>query len=375
MESGVLEQSQLNHLEFDKVTDPRRIPLPDELPLPPRMGHLPKDILKSSTVENLLSQNEDLMARLKVALRRLSSLESDNQRLLQISEEARHLSAISEDKAMILKEKDQAWKLKADFYQNEKEILREKLKVYEEKLQSNQSEIARHKKYQEKIRTQVKPHLLQLKEYARGLELKATVLEENIVRRDAQLLEVREQISEVVKNSRQQVELAEARSHDVVESYEESLNSLREQLQTATAARQDLETKVARLRRTEQRCDEMENENIELRRSKEELSTRLESEVQGLQTRLETYTRDNARLKIESEDLRAKALSDHDRLKFLDRQNLDLQAQLESLRFLWSSRSEESEKLKLALSSLEKINVDLSAKLQEMRESQRESNP
>ena len=36
---------------------------------------------KSSSIENLLSQNEDLMARLKVLTRRLAAIEEENQNL------------------------------------------------------------------------------------------------------------------------------------------------------------------------------------------------------------------------------------------------------------------------------------------------------
>jgi chromosome segregation ATPase len=348
--------------------------LPDELPPPPSLRDLPKEILKSSTVENLLSQNEDLMARLKVALRRLSSLEMDNQRLAQAAEEAKFKANISEDQSLILKEKDQLWREKAVEATNEKEILAEKLQATESRLQTTEAELQRHRKYADRIRTQVKPHMLQMKEYAHGLETRVHDLENDVNRREAQVRDLREQIVEVVKNSRIQVEQAEVRSHDVVDSYEKSLSAAKEELELLRASTHDLEIKAARLRRAEQRGDELENEVVELRRNKQELGNRFETECRRLMDRAEELSKENVRFKMENEDLRAKVMEDDGRLKEFTKQTLDLQSQLESLRYLWTARNDENERLKLSLAALEKLNIDLSLRLQEVRSSESASN-
>jgi hypothetical protein len=48
----------------------------------------------------------------------------------------------------------------------------------------------------------------------------------------------------------------------------------------------------------------------------------------------------------------------------------ELEEQLTSLRYMWTSKCEETEKLKISLQSLEKINLDLSQKLNESRKGQ-----
>lgn len=370
--SSTFGHSPVGHLEFEnegtEVRDGvRGIPLPDELPMPPDVRHLPKDILKSATVENLLAQNEDLMARLKVSLRRLSVLELDNQKLATAADEARRRLSVAEDQSLILREKDSAWKEKAEQLHTHNDVLKEKVAALNDRLKASEHEIQRHRKFHDRVRAQVKPHLHQLKEYARSLEQNLKESEAAGARREAQIRDLREQIGEVAKNSRYQVEQAEARVHEVIDSYEKTLTSVTEELELAKNVIRDLETKAVRMRTAEARCDLLENENVELRRSKDELTERFTGETQRLMTKAEELNRENARLKIENEDMRAKLLSDYDRLRELEKSSLDQQAQLESLRFMYANKSEENERLKLALASFEKLNIDLSQKIQEMR--------
>ncbi|HRO66799.1 MAG TPA: hypothetical protein PL182_04480 [Pseudobdellovibrionaceae bacterium] len=367
MESEVLGKNPINHFDFENETGIRSVPLPDEMPAPLDLRHLPKDVLKSSTVENLISQNEDLMARLKVALRRLSSMELENQALAKSAEESQRKAALAEDQSLVLKEKDRAWKNRIREYETEREILAEKIRVLSDRAREQENELVRHRKYHEKIRSQVKPHLMQLKEYSRKLEKQIEELTADQDGKNALIQDLRVQISEVTRNSRHQVELAENRVHELIESYEASLEQASEESKKLKAHNEDLEIKAARLRRTEQVRDELENTVIELRRSKESLSIRFESESRRLGESVENLSKENARFKVENEDMREKISGDFEKIKELQKQNLDLQSQLESLRYLWASRNEENEKLKLSLSSLERLNVDLSSKIQEMR--------
>src|ERR1051325_6147799 len=52
-----------------------QIPLPDQLPTRIDVSRLPQDILHTSTVETLLNQNQDLMTRLSINIRRVTDLE------------------------------------------------------------------------------------------------------------------------------------------------------------------------------------------------------------------------------------------------------------------------------------------------------------
>src|SRR6185437_9717415 len=81
MEKGSFHDSQLDpfparpktRTEADDVV--RQIPLPNQMPKGLEFSEIPASILKTATMETLLSQNEDLMARLSVALRKGNALE------------------------------------------------------------------------------------------------------------------------------------------------------------------------------------------------------------------------------------------------------------------------------------------------------------
>lgn len=382
MESGVLNRTQLNHLEFSSEATgaPAAIPLPDELPARPDLRNIPRDILATSTVENLISQNEDLMARLKVSLRRLTTLELENQKLIQESGEARHRARLADDQVQIFREKDSVWKDKAEDFRRERDILEEKLKSSLQQARQLQShlnetlaESFRLKRYQERIRTQVKPHLVQLKDYAQSLEAQIAEGENERSRKDGQIQDLRDQILRVSQGSKMQIEDMERRFHDTVRTYEDQIASSNRENESLRQTAKDLEMRVDRLRKSEQRCDQLENEIIELRRQREEMSEKLETENRSWIERTEGTNRDNARLQIENEDLKQRTLADYDKIKDLEQTRFDLQSQLDSLRFLWQSRNDENERLKATVAALEKLNLDLSKKLQELRSSAEET--
>lgn len=372
METGLLGQSPTQRLEFTEE-DVSQIPLPDELPRPPSTHHLPPEILKSGVIENLISQNEDLMARLKVALRRLSLTEIENQKLSQDNELARKDLLKTRDQMLVLREKDNAWKAKTESLETDREVLAEKCRILESRLKADEAEMARHRKYHERIKSQVKPYLVQLKEYARSLEIDLQSQGLELQKRETLVQDLRRQMSEVVRNSRLQIEAHELKSHELVDSYENSLREMRQELDLLRETNRDLEARAARLRRAEQRADEYENELIELRRSKEETQGRFEKEFDRLMTKTEELSRENAKLRVAHEDLTQISTHDKKRLDELERETLNSQGQLESLRYMWQSLREENESLRLRMKTLEKINVDLSSKIQDVRQKAQEA--
>src|SRR5262245_56948023 len=86
------------------------IPLPDEIPPPPDLSHLPKDVLHSSTVETLLTQNQDLMARLAVNIRRCAEMEENALLMEQKFEALRFEKQVATDQVQVFKEKEKLQK-------------------------------------------------------------------------------------------------------------------------------------------------------------------------------------------------------------------------------------------------------------------------
>lgn len=346
------------------------IPLPDEMPATFNYAHLPKEILKSSSIESLISQNEDLATRLKVALRRLALLENENQKLGDEAQKARLSQTAVADQILIFKEKDNLWKQKLQQAEKVKEVQIEKARNLEIKVGKLAAEVDRYHKYHERIKTQVKPYIHQLKEYSRNLEARTEQLANESSRSEAQLRDLRYQIMEVTKVSRQQIEIHEKKSQELVSFYEQQLETQTKHIQNLTQLNQELESKALRLNKALEKQDELENQIVELIRSKEELKIRLEQEVVRLQDKSSELHRQNKRLEIEHADLQALAISNEAQIKSLQKEKQDLTDQLDSLRYMWNAKVDEAEKLTTAIQSLERINVDLSQKVNELRTEQ-----
>lgn len=363
---------ELSNLDFvpEQHKEIGSIPLPDEMPRRHDLSQIPKDILKSNTVENLISQNEDLMGRLKVALRRLSSLETENQKFNEETHRARLSQSASADQLLILKEKDQMWKARIDQFEKDKSIYTEKFRLLHEKLLRTSAELDRHHKYHERIKLQVKPYISQLKEYSKSQEEKAQTLTHELEHREAQLRDLRHQIIELTKNSRAQIEHAEKKNFEMIQFYETQIEKLSTENQEHKEHLVELEEKALRLHKALGRQDELENELVEMTRSKDDLRQRLEKEKQHLQERNNELSRHNHKLGIEHADLQVRVCGDQERLTHFEKENADLQDQLESLRYMWNAKKEECEKLRSGMSSLEKLNLELSQRINEIRQAQ-----
>lgn len=375
METETFQNAFLANLDFEQQTSKRSeaIPLPDEMPKRNDFSHLPKEILKSSTVENLISQNEDLMARLKVSLRRLSLLENENQRFSEESHKARMSQSSTTDQLLVWKEKDNLWKAKVDQLEKEKAIQAEKMRAFQEKSQTLASEMSRHLKYQEKIKTQVRPYVAQLKEYSRTQDIKLSETESLLANREAQLRDLRHQMMEVAKNSIYQVEVTEKKSKDMIEFYETQITKMTEDLAHLTRVQEELELKSLKLHAALERQDSLENELVAIRRSKEEMRQRLESDLGQTTDRMQELSRQNQKLGVEHADLQVRVIDNQDRIQKLEKENFQMHEQMESLRYMWNAKNEENEKLKAAAAALERLNIELSQKLSEIRRSEEAS--
>ncbi len=86
--------------------DVSRIPVPSEIPMDIDTSQIPKEVLRTGAVESLISQNEDLMARLKVVIRRQSHLETQLADSEKTNLAATHRFEIINDQLAVYKEKD-----------------------------------------------------------------------------------------------------------------------------------------------------------------------------------------------------------------------------------------------------------------------------
>ncbi len=367
-----MDLRNIDFLQDEETFSISKIALPDEMPRAADRADIPHELLKSTTVENLISQNEDLMGRLKVALRRLSSIELENQKLTEQTRKAVLSQTALKDQVMIFKEKDHLWKNKTDALEASRQFLETKANALEEKVAKLSAAMDRHTKYQEKIRTQVKPYIAQLKEFSIKLQEDLNKAENQSNSKEALISDLRNQIIEISKASKTQIEIQTKKNEDLTSFYESQIDSLQRELESLKEIRQDHDFKTLKLNKALERQDWLENEVIQISRSKEELKLRMEDEVNSLQARIHELNRQNQRLGMEHADLQVKVVDDSQSLQKLKTENEQLREQLEGLRYMWTAKNEETEKLKTALSGLERLNVELSQRINNLRE-QKES--
>lgn len=272
-----------------------------------------------------------------------------------------------QDEIYILRENESNWKVQSSQHEQTLQLQEEKIYILTSQLERAQSEILRHQKYHEKIKQQVRPYLQQLKEYARSLEEQTDRAEKKLNHKETQIRELRTQMGELSKNTKTQIESMDRENQSSIESYENQLQNLYKEMETIKAESEALVLKNQKLQRAYDRQVELENQLIEITRAKDLQKSQLEGEVLRVQEKNNDYHRDNQKLQIEHADLQQRVLSDTERIKEFEKNQYDLQHQLESLRFMWNAKNEENEKLKLALQALEKLNLDLSLKIQELR--------
>ncbi|MBX2995940.1 MAG: hypothetical protein KF681_14030 [Bdellovibrionaceae bacterium] len=362
MENGSFQTpfSDVAHLDFREELPPT----PEQAPAPARMARTPSARpTTSSTVEALLSQNEDLMARLKVTLRRLTALEAENDTLKDIEHEVRTENASLTDQLLIWKEKESYWHKKNQTLENDMNAIRARFP----ELEQMEEKIERYKKYHEKIRVQVKPYIQQLKAYAQNLTLEIRKLMTEIESKEAKRLDVERRLRDLRADMDEQYRRQDQQSRELVALFEDEKSRLQLELTELRKINMALEGKADKLDQALMRQDELENVIIALNRSQEEAKEAYKKGITDREIEFETLKRDLTEERYKNKGLDSKLqaiVQESDRQKHRADQ---LQEQLSSLRYLWTNKCEETEKLQLTLQSLEKLNQELSAKLNQLR--------
>lgn len=338
------------------------IPTPDEMPETSLRSMIPEEHTLHASVETALAQNEDLMARLKVTLRRLTNTENENIELKKsLATMSRRLNSVDDDR--------QVWK------ERENQLV-EQLRAFEVRVLSQKSmakemmdlkeRLSRFKKYQEKIRVQVKPFVQNLKNYADSLVREVQELHSELTRKESDVAELEE------KNFNLESELREIHEQHALQIQRLTSENEKERSQSLadlTLAQQELQrtlNKATQYDEMRAREDELENTLVAVRREREASLSELRAREQDLLKEL-----GHSKIKIIELQTQQGSLSEKNQIAEGERQRLEsqvqnLQEQMVSLRFMWNSQSAEMEKLRASQNSLEKLNSELSRQLNNM---------
>lgn len=350
-----LTQSLLESYEIQEDNTPTPSLAPD--------SYVSKDLLKSATIENLISQNEELMNRQKVTLRRLATLEDLNQELQAENFQQKNQILNYSDQVQVLKEKDAAWKAKVD----ELEVEKENLSRIAQEFEKTQSELERHRKYHDKVKYQVKPYIQSLKTARDQAQKEQEALWSQLQLKDTQVRDVRLQMQEVLRQAKNQVDDIQRQKQGLVEHFETQIQNLKEEKLFFETSYNELKNKLTQMHIALEKKAELENRVIELDRSKQDIKTQLENEIIRLQGRVNDLDALRTRFEIENTDLKAHIQDDYQSKIKTEEEIIQLRRQMESLRFMWNQKNEESERQRKSLEALEKLNYSLSQKLEEVR--------
>lgn len=346
------------------TTSYQAVPTPDEIPAAmSNLSDIPLEIKRSATVEALISQNDDMIARLKVSLRRLAQLENENDRLRQIHR-------VLETKNSALTDRDRVWEEKESLWQTKERSLEEKIQDFRTRLPEYESlfeKVERYKKYHERIKTQVKPFVQQLKTYADSLMLEIQKLNAELAAREAQIQSLRQDKTELQSELEKNRNQAESRQELLVNHYERLQAQALQEVRELQITIGKLELRAQAFDEVRAREDELTNVIVGLRRQKEDQyrdHTERENDLRAelAQIRSELTTLKEAQMD-QTRNFEA-ANGEKNRLINLNQQ---LEEQLGSLRYLWNTKSDELEKNRASLAALERLNADLSRQLTDLR--------
>ncbi len=324
---------------------------------------IPRDVRKSGTVEALIAQNEDLMARLKVNIRRMTSLEDENKALQQDVKDLKLSYASVSDQMLVWKEKERIWKEKHKGMENELRTFQERFPEY----QRLEAQVERLKRYQERVKSTIKPYLAQLKEYASGLHMQVQALNQELNVKEATASNLQHQIEALKEERDQLARFYEMNQNSLIENFEREKTSLSREIESLNESNQALELRTQNLDRSLERQDELENLVVSLRRNKEDFQKEVQAELEHLRN----LTREMKTKQTENQLSMGDLQTERDQLKAQVQSLLtsreELEEQMTSLRYMWTTKSEENEKLKISMASLEKLNLELSSKLNDLR--------
>lgn len=323
----------------------KKIPLPNQLPGGIDFKDIPPTAIKSSTLEALIHQNEDLMARLTVTLRKNNELED---RVNELEAETKGFRARFEtlkEQYLVLQEKDRmsisrALQLAEENGTYKKQV--EKLERLYSDIFVQAQAFQRRLVHLERYRARVRKASVKVKEKARLYD----AIAEELTSARGELGSIRQAL-----NSQQT---------QMVNNYEAKLA--------------DVRTEIESLREKAGDRDQIFEDRLQLQNQMVYDQRQFEMRSLEYQTELDRLQDENSKVRVELKETileREELSQDISRLRnehadmANDRRNLT--EQVESLQALWNHKQKEFEQSEEKNRSLQKLNQNISLTLNQQR--------
>lgn len=317
----------------------------------------------NKSLETLIQMNELANEKLKVSIRRLSYAENEIEILKNKLKELEANNQNLQDQEFINFEKEKTRNAQLKQLQDENEILKIQHSLITSREVDLRNETHRLRKYQEKINTQVKPYFKELKEYSKNLELQIQKISEVNERKEVQIQDLKNRVSDMIDNFNFQIETEKTRNEKVISRYEEIVSQNHQDLTKQKENIHFLNSKVEDLEHYHQKFLETENKLIEMERFFSEKRIQYEKTTQDLNDKIAALQRLEYKYETENKDLKLTTQKLFDENTKTKEDLFNTEKQLESLKYLWDQKNSELIKYKQAMDSLEKINIELSKNL------------
>ncbi len=381
MERSLMLAKKYQHLTLSDSSEAQSLDLDN-------LTCLPTAKVKSGAVESLLSQNEDLSARLKVLLRRLANIEEENLKLTQEHREMKHQLTGLSDQISVYREKESTWRERTitaeetlDIQQSQlrqKEIEFAKLRTQEwemrEHLQSQLEKIEhsyhRLLRYRARIKNWVNPAFKNITNLLQEKNFRIDQFRREIQNTEIQCQNLIHKNLEQVTKSREALRTVEEEKIQLIAQFEQQREDLRAEINTLAETTSELRKKAALLDRSLERQDYLENRLVFAERENQELRSKFNEEFSFIQNQMYEWRTKAQSLEAESDSL-SNQKSDLELQYKRTKEVADrLDEQMEALRLLWKEKVHENERLRQNQQALEAINSELSIKLNELRSQQ-----
>jgi chromosome segregation ATPase len=324
------------------------IPLPYQIPEPPDLSKLPIGVIHSATVETLISQTEDLSARLKVQIRR---------------------NAVLERKALEMEEKTQIAEKELSSLKGQHEIFNEKETAQAAKIRELQNAIDSEKKELQLLETRyTELFSLGQKKESDAQKKIADLNEKNselerLLPLEAENFQFRDEIV-FLKNKVEELVNYLQRKEDESTSLRTQLNEKNEQVANFEGQIKQLKDQVEYGIKSVEEKAELENLLILKEREKEHTLSQMSNELMILRQEYKNMQMALKTGQTEKNNVDTQLRSCEETIAGLSRDNSELERQIENLQNLWYKLQAEYEKEKTKNVAMNKLNRELSVELQ-----------
>lgn len=323
----------------------QRVPLPNQMPKGLDFAEIPKNALKSSTVETLITQNEDLMARLTVVLRKNNELED-------------HLSELETERKSL--------RTRFETLKEQYQILSEKDRMSVSRALQLTEENSSYKKQIEKLERLYSDVYLQAQSFQKRLQFlernRSRVLKvARSLQRKGKLFDVIEQDLNFNKEELQSVrESLQIQQSQIVTNYETKLA--------------DVRSEIENMRAKVQERDQIFEEKVSLQNKLVLEQRQFESRSLDYQNQLDRISAENSDIRLELKEALVTNETQRQGMENL-RTQFDQMAerearlieQVESLQALWNHKQKEWEQSEERNKALQKLNQNISITMNQQR--------